>query len=193
MGLVLLGIIGLAVYLWTHPNQTNNTTTKTQSSSPSSPKLPNPHPPQEVLAVVNAYIQARENAVGADQTTPTAWIAKVQQITTTSWFTELQPKGDSSTAGGLADYYLAHRNGYIVKTRLSQCIWDFKIALPTANNGVVYCELNDTTVSQATGAVISASSLPFGWSHTGRQIPLTLKLVKQNHSWLVNEDISGGD
>ncbi len=93
----------------------------------------------------------------------------------------------------MAEYNLAHKNGYIVRADLSKCIWNLKLELPNDKGGSIYCELADTTLDRSSGKVLSGSSIPFGWSHTGSQIPVELKVIKENGVWLIDEDSTGGD
>jgi len=197
--LVALGVIcliGLLTFTQNRSKKVSQTSTSPQPSSvahATSTPLPDPHPARDVIALVTNYVQARENSVGADQATPNSWLASVKPISTTAWFAELQPGQKGSAGSATAEFNLAHNNDYIVSANLSKCIWNFKLGLPTPNAGDIYCELTDSTLSRSTQAVIPDESLPFGWSHNGAQAAVTLKLIKQNGTWLINDDTSGAD
>lgn len=148
-------------------------------------------PPDSVIAVVAAYVQARENSIGADQDTPDSWLSKVESITTASWFAQLHPNPNSSTGNTPASYNIAHEKGYIVQAKVSGCIWNLEGQKQRPDGGNIYCNLVDTTVDSSSGAVVPHSSLPYGWTDFGRQPPVSLKLVLLNGSWLVDGDESG--
>lgn len=151
-------------------------------------KLPGAKPPTDAINTTTSYIQARENSIGADQTSPNSWLSSIQSISTPAWFNSLQPKQDPLMGSETNDYRTAHQNNYIIKTTLRNCIWDFKITRPTSTTGVIYCELTDTTLYNSTKATVPNPLLPFGWTRTGNQIPAILYLIKQNNVWLVNKD-----
>jgi hypothetical protein len=148
-------------------------------------------PSAEVLAVVQKYIQAQEDSVGADQSSPTSWIDGLKSITTTAWFAKLQPVDNPSTGTTPYNFTLAHQNNYTVKANLSGCAWDNITLKPTADKGLVNCSLSDETIQRTTGKSIPAADLPFGWTAVGPQDSPRLVLVKQAGKWLVNGDLSG--
>jgi hypothetical protein len=147
--------------------------------------------PPEIIPLVTAFAQARENAVGVDQPTPTSWISAVQSIITPKFLAQLQPPTDGTAGSASGEFNIAHDNGYVVKATLDNCNWDLERTKPTATSGSVFCNLTDTTINKATGAAASEGTIPFGWSHTGTQLPLIVEVVKQNGKWLINTDVSG--
>ncbi|HVS58458.1 MAG TPA: hypothetical protein VHD60_01835 [Candidatus Saccharimonadales bacterium] len=158
-------------------------------SHPSSSQNIAAAPPQPAISVVEAYVQAREDQVGADQPSPTSWLAIIKPLTTSSWFTQLQPPSQSAGGAG-ADYFTAHTQGYVVKASLSNCVWNTNVT-PTTTQGVISCALSDSVIQQSTGQAVPASSLPFGWTRNDRQLPVTIKVVNQSGKWLVDSDLSG--
>jgi hypothetical protein len=153
------------------------------------------NPPQDVTSVIGKYLQARENSVGADQTSPSAWLGSVKPITTSAWFAQLQPSSGVSTTSTVSnEYRVAHESGYVVKAAISNCTWVTNSPEPIKDSGVVRCELADTTLAQATGNPIQPKDLPFGWAHNGPQPAAVLKVIKQNGNWLIDgESASGGE
>lgn len=184
VGLLIVVVVGFFIVPRHRSSPKKTTKTFVEPTS----NLPSADPPQEVIAVVSKYIQARENGVGADQTSPTAWLAIVQPITTAAWFAKLQPPQDSASGSASGEYNIAHNNSYVIKANLTKCIWNFKLVVPTSDNGAVTCDVSDVVVDKNTGQPIPNDSLPFGWSRIGQQNPITLKLVKQSGIWLVDED-----
>ncbi len=143
------------------------------------------------LAVVNKYLQAREDSVGVDQSSPTSWILSVQPITTTAWYAQLQPPTNSSTGTVGASYYIARSHNYIVKADATSCVWDDEIIQHTSTTGAIRCGLSDVTIDKTTSLPVQASTIPFGWVYTGQQIPPIIWVVNQNGTWLVNNDTTG--
>lgn len=179
ISIIILLSIAL-VLLSTHHGAKPKTTAKAVTTA---------QPPASALNVVSKYLQAREDAAGADQTSPTSWLAAVQPISTKSWFTQLQPTGSSSASSVPYTFTLAHQNGYTVKASAQNCIWTRDAAQPTTVSGTVSCSLYDVTYVD--GLVVGAASLPFGWPYNGQQPPAVLKVVKQGTSWLVDGDLTG--
>jgi len=131
--------------------------------------------------------------VGADQATPTSWVASVHPISTATWFAQLQPAQAATAGNASGEFSLAHDNHYVVTAALTKCIWNFKIALPTPTSGAIYCELSDTTNDLSSKAVVPDDALPFGWTHNGAQTPVNLSLLKQGGAWLVDDDGSANE
>lgn len=147
-------------------------------------------PPDDAITVATKYLEAREDAYGADQSSPTAWIGKVKPLVTTTWYSQLQPSTASSAGSTPADYDTAVTNGYHIVAHVSDCSWNSEVAQPTTASGIVSCSLADTTVTSS-GTPLSAGNLPFGWSFTGQQPPALLRIVKQGGVWLVDNDLTG--
>lgn len=147
-------------------------------------------PPAAALKTVTAYLQARENNLGADQAGPTAWLSTVQPLSTPEWFAKLQPPDTPQTSSTSYNYRLAHANGYTVKANVTNCIWDRDVMLPTATQGAVICSVYDTTYGSG-GRILTPANLPFGWTATGQQPAALLKIVLQNGKWLVDGDLTG--
>src|SRR5438105_3876627 len=125
-------------------------------------------PPPDAIASITKYLSAREDSVGADQTSPTFWLNIVKPLVTQEMLTSLQPNPNNQTSSVSNEYYTAHNNGYVVKASVNNCIWSLEAMEPTANAGIIYCELTDKTVNKSTGFEIPASSLPYGWSRNGK-------------------------
>ena len=190
--MIVLGVVFYLLHSAPNKSVSNGSSSSSSSSASSSGTgttgNPADHPdavPNGAINVVTSYISAQQDAVGADQSSPTSWIASVQSITTPSWFAELQPK-QSSTGSTPNEYRVAHSNNYTVQASLSGCIWDKRFPHPVPTSGTIYCQLNDTTINQATGATVTGSSLPFGWSRTGSQSPVDVSVVQTNGNWLVS-------
>lgn len=148
-------------------------------------------PSQQALSTIKQYLQAREDSVGADQSSPTAWLSKIKPFVTGPWLARLQPNRNSSTSSVPFDYIYAHQNGFIVHTSVTGCYWQGLHAQPTAASGDVLCSLSDETINKTTGAVVPASSLQIGWTRTGQQPAPNLSLVYQSGHWLINSDDTG--
>ncbi|HEX3081974.1 MAG TPA: hypothetical protein VHQ86_01860 [Candidatus Saccharimonadia bacterium] len=163
--------------------------TKTSNATPA-PTLPplDVNPPAEAVTVITAYVQARENSVGADQSSPTAWLATVRPLLTPTYFATIQPPADGSTSTGSAEYTTAHANGYTVKALVTDCVWDIEQGQPTDAGGSIACTLNDETHIGTNN--LNSNQVPFGWSRIGRQSMVVMKMVKQNGAWLINKDDS---
>jgi hypothetical protein len=146
---------------------------------------------KEALAAISRYEQAKQNSVGADQTSPSSWLNEIKPITTPSFWSSLQPNSSSTTSDVSYDYTYAHQNNLVVRISLSNCYWSSIYAKPTANSGVVLCGLNDTTINSKTGQTVPVDSLQFGWTRTGKQTPPNLTLVKLNNHWLIESDNTG--
>ncbi len=143
-------------------------------------------PPAAAVNTVTRYLQLRENSVGVDQPTPNAWLSPVKPFVTPTWFDKLQPSTNSPTGNVPRDYYTAHANNWIVKAIVTNCIWDTKAVQPTSSSGVITCSLSDQTIDRASGNLIPASSIPFGWGHNGEQFSSDFKVVNQNNNWLIS-------
>ena len=152
---------------------------------------PGGRPEKAVLDIVQTYVQAREDAIGADMASPTTWLDSIKPIVTSAWLNTLQPSENASTGNVPFDFVTAHQNSYVVKASLSNCSWDSILQKPSGDRGLVVCNLNDKTINRTTGAEINASNLPFGWSFTGKQTPVQISVVKQNDKWLVDGDSTG--
>jgi hypothetical protein len=176
--LIILVVVVLLISFSSHRKKNSNPVLSSTLSS-------------EALSVVTKYLQARENSVGADQSTPNSWLIAVQPITTTSWFSQLQPNPNPSTSNTSNDYRQAHQYNYSIKVYLSGCTWSNNLASQTATQGAVACRLSDTTIDRATNTTVPALSLPFGWTHNGQQVPPKLDLIKQNGQWFINGDSTG--
>jgi hypothetical protein len=88
-----------------------------------------------------------------------------------------------------ANYYVAHQNHWVVKVSLTKCEWlSPTLATLTATSGVVSCAVSDTVVDQASGAVVTASALPFAWTRNGQQPPAEVAVTLINGTWLVRAD-----
>lgn len=146
--------------------------------------------PAEAVQTVTAYLQARENNIGADQSGPAAWLSAVQPLSTAGWFTKLQPPPTSLTSSTSYNYRLAHTNGYTVKASVTNCIWDRDVMAPSTTQGAVICSVYDNTYG-SDGRVVAAADLPFGWTATGQQPAAVLKIILQNDRWLVADDLTG--
>ena len=155
------------------------------------PKAPNTTAPADAIAVATRNITAREDSVGADQSSPISWTNAITTITTPDWLAKLQPDPNGSTAGGLGEDNVAHNQGFLVRASVSNCRWNLEASEPTTSAGIIFCDLSDTTISQAGGQQVPDLSLPSGWTHTGTQIAPTIGLIKQNGVWLVNDDSTG--
>lgn len=188
--LVVVGaliVLGGAAFYWIGRGKTPPTTNPAASTTQDNKYIPQ----KEVTAVVQKYVQARENRVGDNHHRPTDWLLEVQTITTPGWFATLQPSSKNPTGNASAEYYTAHDNHYVVKARVSGCMWDVEDKKPTATSGDVYCDLTDTTYSSVSDQEVPSGQLPFGWTHFGPQTPVVLEMVKQDGKWLVNEDATG--
>ncbi len=170
--LLMLGVVGLLIL------------------SNRGPK-PGGRPEKAVLDVVQTYVQAREDAVGADMGSPTSWIDRVKPIVTSAWYDTLKPPEVAPTGNVPFDFVTAHQNSYVVKASLTNCSWDSILQKPSSDMGLVVCNLKDKTINRTTGAEISAGSLPFGWSFTGSQTPVQINMIKQGSKWLVGGDSTG--
>jgi hypothetical protein len=147
--------------------------------------------PDEVLSTVRQYIQAREDSLGADQSSPTSWINSIKNISTQKWYNQLQPPADSSTGSTPYNYTFAHQNGYIVRASLSNCGLNDILLKPAQDRALVACSLEDQTIKKSSGESISSSDLPFGWPYVGRQTAPQIIIVKENGKWLVDGDATG--
>jgi hypothetical protein len=165
---------------------------KKSSQSIWSSPLPSATLDAPVTHLVESYVQARDNANGADQATPTNWLAEVKSITTPSWFAELQPPANSQTGSTPADFITSHQKGYKVKAEVKNCIWNYKVAKPTSTSGVVYCQVDDKTIFADSNTDVPSRSLPFGWSGNS-SYSVTFQVVKSNGRWLINDDLSEND
>lgn len=144
-------------------------------------------PSQDVINVVTQYVQSREDSVGVDQASPDSWLSSVKPITTSNWYTHLQPVQNSSTGTVPNDYRFAHNFKYIVKATVYNCVWG-GYTKPTDTSGTVFCSLTDNVYSSTNGSQILPASLPFGWTHSGEQSPVYIKVILQGGSWLVDGD-----
>src|SRR5579859_237023 len=136
--ILILAAIVVFFVLPHHPKNTTNSSTATVTK-----------PLSEAIDVSTKFIQARENAVGADQPTPSSWLTNIKSLVTDSLFSTLQPAG-STTSNTSADFYTSHSNGYLVKANLTDCSWIVNTS-DTAS-GIISCALNDSTIDQKTGA-----------------------------------------
>lgn len=180
LALLIVLIIAAGLGLWWHryQNTQHNYSTPVTGSS--------------ALLVATKYLQAREDAVGADQATPVSWISTVKPITTGVWYKSLQTNANTLASSTLPDYDTAHADNYVVKVSINSCVIDNSIAKPTKDDEYLFCALKDTTINKATGAVIPNSALsPSDWTKFGYQSPPTLQMVKQNGQWLVASDNTG--
>lgn len=159
-------------------------------SVPKTSTITDAAPPAAAIKVTVAYIQAHEDSVGADQTSPTSWLDKIKPLTTASWYGKLQPPKSVSTSNTPYNYTLAHSQGYTVKASVSSCIWDRQVMTPTSTSGAVTCSVYDNTYG-SDGRVILSGNLPFGWAATGQQSAAVLKIVLQNGAWRVDSDLTG--
>jgi hypothetical protein len=143
--------------------------------------------PDSIIKPVTTYIQAHEDAIGADQTSPTSWLDSVKSVTTIEWFKSLQPSQDNSTGSASFPYTTAHENDYKVVAKVSDCNWVGVTPDPdTATSVKVLCSVYDS-VTTTKGDAVPSSSLPYGWSSVGQQAPVVLSLVKHSSSWLVSD------
>lgn len=153
-------------------------------------------PEQAVLDIVERYVQAKENRVGADQKTATDWLNTVKPIVTKTMFERLKPSGKIITSSIPFNYTYAHQKKYIVKTELDKCIWGGEGFKPSKDEnggirGVVVCSLIDKTVSSETGSEVPASNIEFGWPYNGKQQSPVIELTLRNGQWLINADETG--
>lgn len=148
-------------------------------------------PSKEVLTTVQAYVQAQENSIGADQTSPNSWLDRVKPITTSAWYKSLAPPPNPSTGDASYNYTFAHQKNYTVKAILTNCVWDSTLSPPTDQAGLVDCQLQDQTINRSTGGIIAASDLPFAWTATGKQLDPRISVVQQVGKWLVDGDLTG--
>ncbi len=162
-------------------------------------KLPKPNtqPTLDVQNIVNTYLQAKEDRVGADRTTTTSWLNDIKPVVTSGLLDSLQPKGTSPTSNVPYNYTYAHNNDYIVRVSISNCKWSSEGLKPTSSNGVdhgvIICKLVDETVNRTSQQAIPPSSLQFGWPYSGQQQSPVLGLVKQNGHWLIEGDATGNN
>jgi len=149
-------------------------------------------PPSAAINTVTKYLKARENNIGADQSSPTAWLAVVKPLVTKAWFAQLQPPPNPQASTITNDYRIAHEDNYIIQSSITGCRWEDKNGVEASSSkGNIYCTLTDTTLSRATERVVPASSLQYGWVHSGLQETPVLELVKQKNAWLINSDATG--
>ncbi|MBV8981624.1 MAG: hypothetical protein JO086_12045 [Acidimicrobiia bacterium] len=157
------------------------TTTTTTSDTPS----------PEVLAATTAFVDRREDRVGADQPSLTSWLPGVHPYVTSAMYARLQPRPDDPTGTPRGDFDIAHQRGYVVRAHPTNCIWDLQKPAPTPTSGWVYCDLTDTTVDAVTGAPVSQAVLDAHWTENGPQDPLIVAVVKNGDRWYVDEDATG--
>jgi len=123
---------------------------------------------------------------------PTAWLAVVKPLVTKAWFTQLQPPPNPQASIITNDYRVARQYNYIIEVIVTGCRREYKNGVEASSTSVIiYCNLTDTTLDRATKMVVSGSSPPSGWVHSGAQITPVFELVKQNNSWLINSDATG--
>jgi hypothetical protein len=77
-----------------------------------------------------------------------------------------------------------------VTASLSDCIWDQQYP-KSATSGVLYCQLTDQTLNATTNQAVTGSSLPFGWTRSGQQLPVMVQVVQSNGNWLVANTPAG--
>lgn len=166
-------IVAALIYVLVNQNGHNN---NAQNNS-------NLTPPQSAINVISEYIQARENAVGADQSSYNVWISTVKSIVTAAWYASIQPATNSSTGSVPRDYYIAHANGWIVKASVSNCVWTGSNSSSTRS---VDCSISDQTIDKSSGTAVPISQIPFGWGHNGLQPAQAFKIVSQSGHWLID-------
>jgi|SRR6185369_11220060 len=191
---VVVAIIAVTFATSNHGATPTATPTPQASATPahiSDPLLaPGTPVPAQLVASVVAFVQSRENNVGANQTSPTAWLKAIQPFLVPSYFNQLQPPLSSRVDGGSAEFKMAHDNNYIVNAVVTSCVWDVEQGQPTTTKGDVVCDVTDNTTKGINGPVIPDSGLPFGWTRTGRQPAAIVEAVNQNGTWLINKDAS---
>jgi len=188
---VALCIAGVVWALGHGPQKAGATPTPTPHVIPTSTPNSDVIAPDELKTVIKAYAQAHENAVGANQATPVSWIDSVKSIVTPSMLASLQPPAGADINSGSDEFRTAHANGYTVKVALGQCNWDYEQGSPTPTEGIIGCDVTDTTINQNTGKEVVAADLPFAWTHTGLQTTYILKVTKQSGKWLIDADQTG--
>ncbi len=143
--------------------------------------------PLNIITTAATYIKAHENAIGADQSSPTSWVKLVKPISTSEWYRRLQPTSDSSTGSSSYSYSVAHENNYRVAAVVNDCIWvGTEPNLKTSTSVKIQCAVYDNVVT-SNGIAVTPGSLPYGWASVGQQSPTVLTLVEQNSQWLVDD------
>jgi len=169
----------------------------TTTPLPTNPTPQNPIP-AAILATIKSYASARENSIGANQTSPTSWLTQVAPLMTAAGLASAKQYSPLSTGGS---YAIAHQNNWIISASVTNCVWASQENEPTGQTvpsttvgpltqASVNCVLNDTVEDSTSHQPIPSASLPYGWDRAGPQPPLSLVLVNQNGKWLISSDNS---
>lgn len=143
--------------------------------------------PSTISRPAITYIKAHEDAIGADQTSPSSWTDQVKSITTNVWYQSLQPPQENQTGSTSYPYQVAHDNGYRVSASVGDCQWvGTPPNLQTTTKVTIECAVYDSVVG-ADNSTVNPSSLPYGWANVGQQSPAVLTLVKQGSGWLISD------
>ena len=179
------------------PVPTTTTAPTTTTTLPPPPSAPVVSP--DAVLTITKYVSAREDSIGADQTSPTSWLGQVKPLMTPAGYATAPQYGPLSSGGA---YATAHQMNWKISTSVSSCVWAIQGNEPTGSSsaatsttapitqGQVTCTLDDTVVNSATGAPIATSTLPYGWAATGAQPPVVVSLIDQGGVWLIDADTS---
>lgn len=153
------------------------------STRPSPASLP---VPASLQAQVQGYLAAREDAAGADRSSPSSWVSTAQNTMTAAW-----AAGQKSAAAIVVpgwEWRIAHQMHWHVAVKTSCQVYT-DTGMPTANSMVVVCNLADTTLGQ-NNQPVSPTQLPALWPCQGPRPSVTLAMVRRNGDWLVNQDLT---
>lgn len=178
--IILIALVAVTIIviwaLFVLPKTSTNNTAKTDTAPL----------PTDAFDNVKKYFQARENSVGANHATPTAWANDVKDIVTSSWYDEISKKVEDADK---KEFDIAKSNNLVVNTEIKSCNWNVEAGSHTNTEGPVYCQISDTTVDKTTGTIVQFESLPAGWSRHGAR-SAEVKIVKENNKWVVTKDTS---
>ncbi len=138
-----------------------------------------------IMSVVTQYINARENNIGSNQSSPSSWVNNIKNILSSNFYNQIISSYNNSLTGQESnDYITAHNNGFIINANLSNC--SFYQNNPSTTS--VSCSLSDTVIYQNDNLLVPINNIPFGFIHSGTQPFVSLGLIKQNGQWLINSD-----
>ncbi len=169
----------------TIPSQTTATTSAPTATNPLT--VPPPAVPPQMVADAQSFLAQRENAIGFNQPSATAWVTAVQPLMTPAGWAALS-KSTADGNPGIA-YTTAHQQQLTVKATAT-CAVDRDPGPPTATFTELSCSVTDQTL-QANGQPLPVDQIPQPWPYQGPQVPARLAMGNVNGQWLVDADQTG--
>lgn len=199
---LLVALVGLGTHLALARHRESHTprrpgallpaTSTATTAAPSDPRPAPPPgqaqwPPAAMNAVASSYIRAREDAAGADQSSPGSWLGSVRRLITPAGYATLRREVAGGSAGEA--WALLHRHHWQVLATVT-CSTDQEAGRPSTSRAVLACQVIDTTVGPS-GSPVPAGSLPELWAYEGAQPTAYLVMAGANGHWLVAADETG--